>query len=84
MNVIVETKKVDDAPEKPVAPKTEVAGPPPTPAPKSKSYQVVEAVKRISINGQITSLPAGQIISDLGYDILKLQKQGVKLELFEG
>jgi hypothetical protein len=89
MDVIVEapgTQPHDEAqPEASVMPQTApVDAPPPAPASIPKSYRVVETVAKISIGGQITSLPAGQVLSDLGYDITKLQAMGVKLELVEG
>lgn len=87
MNVIVEAPSAKPAApvEKPAPPTpVEIDAPPPAPAPIPKSYRVVETVSKISIGGQLTSLPAGQILSSLGYDIAKLQAMGVKLEPVEG
>lgn len=64
--------------------------PPPPPSPSkpsgppaaaAKTYRVLEAVPRVSVNGQITTFTKDQVISELGYNIEKLKSQGVKLEL---
>ncbi len=74
-------------PEAPAAPEPEIEAlldaEPAPPGPVAKTYRVLET-KKFSWHGQMTALPAGEVVSEAGYGgavgIAKLRDCGVKLE----